>query len=1263
MPATLSAGVNSLILKLDTPYDTIRTFDVRDDLIKVKVWCSPTSGFTPSDSTLVFDALSLSITIPRLTDGSPVAAGTAYYVRYAFISDIDETVYTLSSQLAATPVAPSSQVVDISGFTSFVKTDATSFTPSTVTLTAVTTGIVSPTYSWTIVGATPVTGSAATITITPNLSNGTGVRVTLSVTSGGFGTPITKTITIPITYIPPTYTISTFGASFRRDVEGYIYPQAGITLDGAYAKFEIASVPTYIWRKDDVIIPGATSYQYTVPVSDYATSDTHKYTSTITGKDLGGNPVSIESSVVIPVVNDGPIGPQNPSFTISNYGAVFRRDLDGVVYPTAGISLETTIIAFKSTPVVTYQWQKDGVNISGATSDTYIVPVSDYVTDTTHKYTCTATGQTLRNTALSLSATVTLPRVDDGPVGPSNPTFTINNYGSIFRRDLDGVVYPQAGVSLETSAVGFKSTPVLTYQWKKDDVVISGATSSTYTVPASDYTSVSTHKYSCTVTGQNTLGSPAVVTASVTLPRVDDGPVGPAVPYFTISNYGAVFRRDLDGIVYPQAGVSLETTSGGFKSSPAITYQWKKDDVVISGATSNTYTVPASDYTSAATHNYSCTATGQNTLGVATVVTASVTLPRVDDGPQGPSTPLFTISNYGSVFRKGVDGVVYPAGGVSVETTATGFKSSPAPTYTWKKDDVLISGATSSTYTIPVTDYASSTTHKYTCTATGQNNIGQPHVLSASINIARIEDGRVGEDGAAGPRTATGYIYYNTAQAAAPTKPATPTGYNFITGLFTGLDAEWSANTNASNPVAGTKVWAVSYAVLEVAYQSLSPPSITLSDPFTYQNFTGLVTFSNMNSAFGSNVTTIDGAKITTGSISANKLDTNFIQVGSAANDINTGTTTISGGRITTSSISADKLTTSFIQVGGAAGDINGGVTTISGGKITAGSISTDKLSASFIQVGGAAGDINGGVTTISGGKITANSISADKLTTSFLQVGSAAGDINGGVTTINGGKITAGSITTDRLATSFLQVGSAAGDINTGVTTISGGKITAGSITADRLQTQFLQVGSAAGDINGGTTTISGGKITAGSITADRLQTQFLQVGSAAGDINNGVTTISGGKITAGSITADRLQTQFLQVGNAANDINGNTTTINGGKITAGSVTADRLATQFLQVGSAAGDINNGVTTISGGKITAGSIAANKLSVSFIQVGSAASDINSGSTTINGGKITTGTLDARSISTQYAFIGQRLQSTDGYFVIDFANKFISISV
>lgn len=105
MAASLSAGVNSLILKLDTPYDSLRTSDIRDDLVKVKVWCSTTPDFTPSDSNLVFNASGLSIIISSIPNGTstptPLVAGTIYYVKYAFISAIEESEYTVLSPTPA----------------------------------------------------------------------------------------------------------------------------------------------------------------------------------------------------------------------------------------------------------------------------------------------------------------------------------------------------------------------------------------------------------------------------------------------------------------------------------------------------------------------------------------------------------------------------------------------------------------------------------------------------------------------------------------------------------------------------------------------------------------------------------------------------------------------------------------------------------------------------------------------------------------------------------------------------------------------------------------------------------------------------------------------------------------------------------------------------------------------------------------------------------------------------------------------------------
>lgn len=93
MSAELSPGIKSLHLSLDTPVDAI-TGKVRNDLSAVKVWYSSVPGFNPNDSegSLAFNGLSLDITISNLLPN------TQYYVRYAFISAIDPTVFTLSAE-------------------------------------------------------------------------------------------------------------------------------------------------------------------------------------------------------------------------------------------------------------------------------------------------------------------------------------------------------------------------------------------------------------------------------------------------------------------------------------------------------------------------------------------------------------------------------------------------------------------------------------------------------------------------------------------------------------------------------------------------------------------------------------------------------------------------------------------------------------------------------------------------------------------------------------------------------------------------------------------------------------------------------------------------------------------------------------------------------------------------------------------------------------------------------------------------------------
>jgi hypothetical protein len=89
--------------------------------------------------------------------------------------------------------------VDISGYTSFAQNPGGAFTPTTATLSAVTPNVTSPTYAWTISGATPTSATTASVVVTPT-SVSTGVTVTLTVNGSNLLSPISKTVILPVVY-------------------------------------------------------------------------------------------------------------------------------------------------------------------------------------------------------------------------------------------------------------------------------------------------------------------------------------------------------------------------------------------------------------------------------------------------------------------------------------------------------------------------------------------------------------------------------------------------------------------------------------------------------------------------------------------------------------------------------------------------------------------------------------------------------------------------------------------------------------------------------------------------------------------------------------------------------------------------------------------------------------------------------------------------------------------------------------------------------
>jgi hypothetical protein len=152
---------------------------------------------------------------------------------------------------------------------------------------------------------------------------------------------------------------------------------------------------------------------------------------------------------------------------------------------------------------------------------------------------------------------------------------------------------------------------------------------------------------------------------------------------------------------------------------------------------------------------------------------------------------------------------------------------------------------------------------------------GTDSSLSWTAPVLFVQNGEDGQSitGAAGPRNAAGYVYYLLSSANAPSSPSA-TSYNFGTGAFGGLTANWS-RTPPTNTGGDAKYWATSYYVTEATLGGTQ--TLTFGTPFASFQFDGLVTFTNLNSeladASSTEITTINGGLLKTGTIDVSRVN------------------------------------------------------------------------------------------------------------------------------------------------------------------------------------------------------------------------------------------------------------------------------------------------------------------------------------------------------------------------------------------------------
>jgi hypothetical protein len=321
---------------------------------------------------------------------------------------------------------------------------------------------------------------------------------------------------------------------------------------------------SYQWKRDGVNIVGATSANYTITSQDLGHTITCFVTTTRNGVST-----TASTNAVVPI--PAPINLTAPTITGS---------------AQSGKTVTTSKGVWNNSPAsFSYQWKKNGTNISGEINNIYTIVPGDVGSNISVDV--TAINKTGSSTA---SSNIIVPsNVIVAPVNISSPAIT----GSTIVTSV-----------LSSSTGGWLNNPSsYVYQWKRNGTSIIGANSSTYTLISVDIGA----NITCTVTATNAGGSSSSISNSIgPISSGGTAPVNTASPIISGSTIN---------------GQILTVSNGSWSNTPtSYSYQWKRNGTNISGQTSNTYILTNTDVGT----NISCTVTATNTYGSASSTSSAV---------------------------------------------------------------------------------------------------------------------------------------------------------------------------------------------------------------------------------------------------------------------------------------------------------------------------------------------------------------------------------------------------------------------------------------------------------------------------------------------------------------------------------------------------------------------------------------------------------------------------------------------------------------
>jgi hypothetical protein len=545
--------------------------------------------------------------------------------------------------------------------------------PATATFSVAATGTPAPTYQW----LESVNGGSFT-----NINGAVGASYTTLATtvansgtqyecvvSNASGSATSNVVTMTVNPTPVEASITS-------------QPVSMTVTAPATATFSVAATgtpaPTYQWLESVnggsfTNISGATSASYMTPATTVANSGTQYECVVINASG------SVTSNAANLTVNPAPVAP------------IITSEPSNVTI--AAPATATFSVAATGTPAPTYQWMQSinggsFTNINGAVSVSYTTPATTVANSGT-QYECIVT-----NASGSVTSNAANLTVNPTPVAPS-----------ITAQPASVTVTAPATATFSVAATG---TPAPTYQWMQSVnggsfANINGAVSGSYTTQATTVANSGT-QYECIVT--NASGS---VTSNAANLTVNPAPVAPIIT-----------SEPSNVTVTAPATATFSVAATG---TPVPTYQWMQSInggsfTNINGAVSASYMTPATTVANSGTQ-YECIVT--NASGIVTSNAANLTVNPTPVAPIITSDPS--------------DVTVTAPATATFMVAATG---TPAPTYQWMQgvnggSFTNINGATSASYTIPVTTVANSGA-QFECVVSNVSGSVTSNVANLTVN-------------------------------------------------------------------------------------------------------------------------------------------------------------------------------------------------------------------------------------------------------------------------------------------------------------------------------------------------------------------------------------------------------------------------------------------------------------------------------------------------------------------------------------------------